>query len=423
MENFIDYFNWTIFVLFVVFYAYQAFYIIVALSKKSIKHKAEKEHKYAAVIAARNESAVIKYLIDSIRAQDYPKDKLSVFVVADNCTDDTAQVARDAGAIVYERFDNKLVGKGYALDYIFRKIEEDHGDEGIEAYMVFDADNLLAPGFIRAMNDEYDAGYKVLTSYRNSKNYGSNWISAGYSLWYLRESVYLNNSRMILGTSCAISGTGFLVDAELIRNQGGWIHHLLTEDIEFSTDCILHDIKIGYCADAMVYDEQPITFEQSWKQRLRWSKGFYQVFGHYSLGLIKNIFKKKRFACYDMLMTLTPAVFVTLGSLLFNGIIALYALYDFQSMRHILPIALQAIGAALMNGYLTLFIVGALTTFTEWKKFSCPAIKKILYMFTFPIFIYTYIPISIVALFKKVHWAPIKHQVACSVDEVCRENA
>ncbi len=423
MENFIDYFNWTIFVLFVVFYAYQAFYIIVALSKKSIKHKAEKEHKYAAVIAARNESAVIKYLIDSIRAQDYPKDKLSVFVVADNCTDDTAQVARDAGAIVYERFDNKLVGKGYALDYIFRKIEEDHGDEGIEAYMVFDADNLLAPGFIRAMNDEYDAGYKVLTSYRNSKNYGSNWISAGYSLWYLRESVYLNNSRMILGTSCAISGTGFLVDAELIRNQGGWIHHLLTEDIEFSTDCILHDIKIGYCADAMVYDEQPITFEQSWKQRLRWSKGFYQVFGHYSLGLIKNIFKKKRFACYDMLMTLTPAVFVTLGSLLFNGIIALYALYDFQSMKHILPIALQAIGAALMNGYLTLFIVGALTTFTEWKKFSCPAIKKILYMFTFPIFIYTYIPISIVALFKKVHWAPIKHQVACSVDEVCRENA
>ena len=423
MENFIDYFNWTIFVLFVVFYAYQAFYIIVALSKKSIKHKAEKEHKYAAVIAARNESAVIKYLIDSIRAQDYPKDKLSIFVVADNCTDDTAQVARDAGAIVYERFDNKLVGKGYALDYIFRKIEEDHGDEGIEAYMVFDADNLLAPGFIRAMNDEYDAGYKVLTSYRNSKNYGSNWISAGYSLWYLRESVYLNNSRMILGTSCAISGTGFLVDAELIRNQGGWIHHLLTEDIEFSTDCILHDIKIGYCADAMVYDEQPITFEQSWKQRLRWSKGFYQVFGHYSLGLIKNIFKKKRFACYDMLMTLTPAVFVTLGSLLFNGIIALYALYDFQSMKHILPIALQAIGAALMNGYLTLFIVGALTTFTEWKKFSCPAIKKILYMFTFPIFIYTYVPISIVALFKKVHWAPIKHQVACSVDEVCRENA
>ena len=124
-----------------------------------------------------------------------------------------------------------------------------------------------------------------------------------------------------------------------------------------------------------------------------------------------------------MLMTLAPAVFVTLGSLLFNGFIALYALYDFQSMRHILPIALQAMGAALMNGYLTLFIVGALTTFTEWKKFSCPAIKKILYMFTFPIFIYTYIPISIVALFKKVHWAPIKHQVACSVDEVCRENA
>lgn len=423
MENFINYFNWTIFVLFVVFYAYQAFYLIVALFRKPVRHTAGKEHKYAAVIAARNESAVIRYLIDSIRGQDYPEDKLAVFVVADNCTDDTAQVARDAGAIVYERFDTEHVGKGYALDYIFRKIEEDHGHEGYEAYMVFDADNLLAPGFVRAMNNEYDAGYKVLTSYRNTKNYGSNWISAGYSLWYLRESVYLNNSRMILGTSCAISGTGFLVDAELIHSQGGWIHHLLTEDIEFSTDCILHDIKIGYCADAMVYDEQPVTFEQSWKQRLRWSKGFYQVFGHYSWGLLKNLCAKRRFACYDMLMTLAPAVFVTLGSLLFNGGVAAWALYDPRSMREVLPAALQAMGAAVMNGYLTLFVVGALTTYTEWKKFSCSTLKKIVYMFTFPIFIFTYIPISVVALFKKVKWAPIKHQVACSVDEVCRENA
>ena len=136
------------------------------------------------------------------------------------------------------------------------------------------------------MNKVFDSGYKVITSYRNSKNYDSNWISAGYSLWFLREAKYLNNSRMQLGTSCAISGTGFLVSAEIIRNNGGWIHHLLTEDIEFTVDSVIHGVKIGYAANAILYDEQPTLFRQSYNQRLRWAKGFYQVFAKYGLGLV-----------------------------------------------------------------------------------------------------------------------------------------
>ena len=74
---------------------------------------------------------------------------------------------------------------------------------------------------------------------RNSKNYGTNWISAGYALWFLRESRFLNGARMKLGTSCAISGTGFLVSSKMIQKDGGWKYNLLTEDIEFSTDHII----------------------------------------------------------------------------------------------------------------------------------------------------------------------------------------
>lgn len=105
------------------------------------------------------------------------------------------------------------------------------------------------------MNKTFGLGFEAITSYRNSKNYGTNWISAGYSLWFLREAKYLNNARLELNTSCAISGTGFLLSRKLVEENGGWKHHLLTEDVEFSVDSVIQGKKIGYCSTAMLYDE------------------------------------------------------------------------------------------------------------------------------------------------------------------------
>ena len=122
------------------------------------------------------------------------------------------------------------------------------------------------------MNVTFSQGYDIITCYRNSKNYGDNWISAGYGLWFLRESRYLNLARMRLGSSCGVSGTGFLFSAAVLALQGGgWPFHLLTEDIEFTIDHVVRGVRIGYCPEAIVYDEQPVSFRQSWAQRLRWS--------------------------------------------------------------------------------------------------------------------------------------------------------
>lgn len=118
-----------------------------------------------------------------------------------------------------ERFNQTLVGKGYALDFLLKNIPSSFAPD---AYLVFDADNTLDSHYIEEMNKVYAAGYLASTSYRNSCNYDSNWISAGYGLWFLRESRYLNQARMKLGTSCAISGTGFMIAASLIRKNHGW---------------------------------------------------------------------------------------------------------------------------------------------------------------------------------------------------------
>lgn len=420
MLSFISIFNLIIFILFTCFYFYQVIYVFVSLFMKSKELNASINHKYAVVIAARNESAVIGQLINSIKRQNYPTQLLDIYVVADNCTDNTADVAKNAGARVFERFNRQQVGKGYALDYAFKNIL--NSNDVYDGYFVFDADNLLDENYINEMNKTFDNGYKVVTSYRNSKNYDTNWLSAGYSLWFLREAKYLNNSRMILNTGCAISGTGFMVSDEIIRKNNGWKHHLLTEDIEFSVDNAIQGIKIGYCEKAVLYDEQPYLFEQSWNQRLRWAKGFYQVFASYGKSLIKGIFTQRSFCCYDMFVTIMPALFLTLTSVAVNMFFFYFGLINIEIYPELMKETTTAVLMSAINSYLVLFAMGLLTTITEWKNINCSTIKKIKYMFSFPIFIFTYVPISIVALFKfkKIEWKPITHSITKTIEEIQR---
>ncbi|MGN0329543.1 MAG: glycosyltransferase family 2 protein [Lachnospira sp.] len=417
--------NSFIYMMLTILYFYQAFYVIVALfgekKKKHFEEEAKTFHKYAFIIAARNENAVIGNLIDSIKNQNYPKELIDVIVVADNCTDNTAEISRQHGAIVYERFDSVKVGKGYALDYVFNKLAEENGDYTCyDGYFVFDADNVIDVNYVREMNKVFDSGYRVVTSYRNSKNYDTNWITAGYSLWFLREAKYLNNPRMILKTSCAVSGTGYLVDSSIIKQNNGWKCNLLTEDIEFSVTNILEGEKIGYCGNAVFYDEQPTTFRQSWNQRMRWTKGFYQVLFKYGKDLIKAMFKQRRMfvSCYDMLMTLAPATLFTLGLMLVNIVMLICSATNPVLFKQMIGPTLMAVCLGLVNFYIMLFVVGLITLISEWKKILAPGRKKIMYLFSFPLFIATYIPISIVALFKKVEWKPIPHTVVKTMDEL-----
>ena len=119
--------NFSIALLFTLCYAYQFFYLAVPLVKRDKPHRPVTYHRFAVLISARNEEAVLGHLLDSIRAQDYPSDLITTFVVADNCTDATAQVARAHGAVVYERFNRSQVGKGYALDFLLQRIPRDYG--------------------------------------------------------------------------------------------------------------------------------------------------------------------------------------------------------------------------------------------------------------------------------------------------------
>ena len=404
--------NFVIAVAFFLLYIYQLFFVLVPFFKKDEPHKEEVINRFAVMISARNESNVIGQLIASLKKQDYASDMFDVFVVADNCTDNTAEVARNAGAIVYERFNTEKVGKGYALDYLIGNIFEKYGRDYYDGFMVFDADNILDKGFISAMNRTFTDGHRIITSYRNSKNYGTNWISAGYALWFLRESKYLNYSRMLMHTSCAISGTGFLVHKDIIKRNDGWKCFLLTEDIQFSIKSVIEGETVGYCKDAILYDEQPVSFSQAWTQRLRWARGFLQVFAHHGPELMRQTLKTGRFSCYDMTMTILPSIFLSMATCLMNAVGVTAAICNGEDVTGLLMLAVHWC----VNVYWMVFALGMITTITERKQIHCSTKKKILYTFTFPIYLFSYVPISIAALFKQVKWEPIQHGNACTVE-------
>lgn len=413
-------FNSIVGLLFTLCFLYQVVFFFIGLIRGEVSiEPAKKQHSYAFFIAAHNEEAVIANLVKSIKEQDYPSELIDIFVVADACTDNTAQAARDAGAIVYERNDLSRKGKSWVMDYGFDRILKEYPGKH-EAFFIFDADNLLSRDYVSVMNDAFDQGYLALTSYRNSKNFGSSWISAAYATWFMREARYLNNARMICGTSCAVSGSGYLVSAKIIQGMHGWDFHTLTEDIQFATFCAIHGVRIGY-APAEFYDEQPVTLKASIKQRMRWTKGFYQVLFTYGRHMLTSITKFRRFAAYDMLMVIGPAMLLTLLCLMVNAtfIVVGSLSHGFLATDSEIEMAIGSVIMIFAYMYGTFFVMGLFTTISERKHIHCPQRWRIFAnLFTFPLFMFTYVPLTVAALFLKVDWVPTPHDVSVTLDEV-----
>lgn len=414
-------FNILIWAFFTFAYFYQIVYILITWRRGVVKlPKAQKNHRYAFFIAAHNEESVIANLVQSIKGQKYPQELLDVFVVADACTDETAETARKAGAIVYERNDLARKGKSWVLDYGFDKILNEYPDT-YEAFFVFDADNLLSPTYVEEMNKAFDAGYLVSTSYRNSKNFDSSWISSAYALWFLREAKFLNNSRMLMGTGCAISGSGWMVSTRIIQGMHGWDFHTLTEDIQFSTFCAANGIRIAY-APAEFFDEQPLTLAASWTQRMRWTKGFYQVFFSYIGDLFHGI-GQKRFSSYDMLMTIAPGMILTLIAVFVNCTYLLLGSLGrgYFATSNELSMCIGSLIMTFGSMYVVFFILAIITTISEHSHIHCRPERRwriFTNLFTFPLFMMTYIPITVAALFKKVEWIPTKHTVTITMQDM-----
>ncbi len=428
-------------------------------------------HKYAVLIAARNEEAVISNLIDSIHKQDYPKELVTIFVVADNCTDKTAQIARDNGAICYERFNDTDKTKGFALQFLLENIRKDYGIESFEGYFIFDADNLLKEDYISRMNDSFDAGEKIITSYRATKNFTESWIASTYALHWISSIRTRHRARSVLRLATNIQGTGFLFANEIVKD--GWKYTSLTEDRALTADCVVQGYEISYNNDAIFYDEQPVNLKIAIRQRIRWAKGHLQAFVESGPGLFKNIFIDRttvkapeenylqflwrsirhRFMSFDTFGQLCPKHIINIAKWIVCQLIlypfVCYKLgmetiglfYNSTVLGQVLTYIFGDIMISLDPGLQTYFmcmglvlwlnlwrriclylqnIFGAVYLFiVERKRIMKISIwKKILYCFTWPTFSIIGRYAQYFALFMKVTWKPIPHESKVKIEDL-----
>ena len=288
---------------------YMLYYVLIAIfafREKRNEYKNNIKKKFAILIPARNEELVIGNLVETLNNQNYSKDKYDIFVIPNNCDDNTEEVAKSFNAKIIDCKNVITNSKGDVLRYAFKYLRE----KDYDAYLIFDADNIVHPNFISEMNNTLCNGYRVAQGYRDSKNPSDTWISSSHSLHYMIQNYFMNRARMNINKSCFVNGTGFMISKEYL-NENGYNSLTITE--------------------AITYDEQPISFDASWKQRKRWSIGTLQCLKVYWRKIFKDLFKNRNFGSLESIMFLTAPLVQLIGT--FN--IVLQVMVDFFTYRKI----------------------------------------------------------------------------------------
>lgn len=378
-----------------------AYFVVIALfalKKRREFPECAPQTRFAVVIPARNEANVIGNLVASLRAQNYPEELYDIYVVPNNCTDDTDEAARAAGARII-RCTGPVKSKGDALRCsldLLLKYEPKY-----DAFCVFDADNIADENFLSEMNRAFCAGAQVAKGRTEARNPHDSWVSGCYALYFSTFNLFYNRARAACGLSAKLIGTAFALHRDVLEESGGWRTTTIAEDAEFAAQCAVSGKRVAWVPNAVAYDEEPTSFRLSLVQRRRWCSGVMQVSRLSLPSLFAALRSGRRPLAFDFIMFLVmPFVqavsFIPLaGSFVFS---ALYArTFGELALSVLLPALIYCVGTALL----------ATVTAAQSGKLKVHILKSIL---MYPLFTITWLPLQTAALFKKTtKWIEIKH--------------
>ena len=368
------------------------FSILPFFRKEEQLHSDHKQYRYAVLIPARNEENVITDLLESLKNQNYPSELIDIRVLINDCSDHTAKIAEEYGAEILE-CGNQMHTKGEVLRYAFEQYKD---DTDTDAYIIFDADNIVDQDFVSRCNSLYSSGAKVIQGKRCGVDTQDSVVSGFYRIYYALQNGQYNASRRKAGLSASINGSGWLVDKKLIDTEG-FECVTIVEDFEYTILCDLNDTMIYYCQTAVTKDEFPDDLITSIRQRVRWSKGIIENIIRYVPSLFKKALRGSLSSFDVLLVTISClAIALTFPVLAVN--------YIFVANYMKLSTWLLMVSALLWVG----FVVAAFLAIIENKD---PLKKNLKSIILFPIFILTWMIAFILSLFQKGHnWTPIEHR-------------
>ncbi|NGM82560.1 glycosyltransferase family 2 protein [Paenibacillus sp. 7124] len=389
---------------------YQFGFSLFGLRRKKKKELVQPQKSFAVLVAAHNEQEVVGALMENLKQLNYPKELYDVFVICDNCTDATARIVREHGMNACVRTNNNLRGKGYAIEWMLGNLWE--MPRQYDAVVMFDADNLAHTDFLMEMNNDLCAGAKVIQGYIDTKNPEDSWITAAYgiSYWYINRLWQL--SRHNLGMANFLGGTGMCFETNLLKEMG-WGATSLVEDLEFTMRSASKGVYPVFNYDAKVFDEKPLTFKASSRQRLRWMQGHFTVARRYFFPLLWQSIKERSLTKFDLALY-GANVYIVLLTFLMTAVMWIdSSLLDGPHIANLyghLPLWLSyvAIGANIF----TFFISMILEKVTFKKVYA--------YMLVFPVYLISWYPITFYAFFTQNNkqWSHTKHTRVVRLEEV-----
>lgn len=395
----------------IIFYTFYYFGLSVfGLYRKRGTKIAKPEKTFAVVVAAHNEQAVIGPLVDNLYSLDYPKSLYDIFVVADNCDDETAGIARQHGAHVHQRFHKTKRGKGFALEWMFDRLFK--MEKRYDAVVIFDADNLAKENFLIEMNNKLCQGHQIVQCYLDSKNPFDTWVTNTFSIAFWLTNRLLQLARYNAGLSNVLGGTGMCISMDVLQKYG-WGAHSLTEDLEFSMKALVHGVKTSWAHDAVVYDEKPLTFMQSWNQRKRWAQGQVDVAGRYFFVLLAKGIREGKWTYIDAAIHLFQPAFVMLATLfMFINFIPYIQPSYTQIYQSVMP----------FTGWQILQAVQYLYPLVALALDGLP-LRAYLGLILYPVFMYSWIPIVFLGFInrKDKEWSHTLHTRGISYQEVVKQ--
>jgi len=367
---------------------------LFTLCRRESYQAAPAQTRFAVVVAARNEEAVIGNLVESILHQNYPSALRDIYVVPNNCTDHTEAAAVAAGARIL-CCSGSVSCKGDALHEAIGRLMARNYD----AFVVFDADNIADPDFLQRMNDAIAAGARVCKGRMRVLNPAQSGVSGCYGLYFSFFDWGFNRPRAALGLSAKLVGTGFAVHREVFQTLGGWNTDTISEDAEFAVQCARQGYRVHWVYDAVSYDEAPVRFVTSLHQRRRWCSGVMQT-GRQELRNLWASASPRPILRWDMTMFLLSPFAQALSGLLMGANLLVHSavllplLIPGLCTGYLGAVALS-VGLCLLDGY-------------DLRDMG----RAIL---VFPLFMATWTPLQILSLFKDTKtWRAIPHTGAIS---------
>jgi cellulose synthase/poly-beta-1,6-N-acetylglucosamine synthase-like glycosyltransferase len=278
---------------------------------------------FAILIPAHDEEMMLGTLLENLSTLTYPRERYTVYVVADNCTDTTAELARKSEQVqVYERTDQAKRGKGYALQWLMQELEAAHRIH--DAYVILDADSIVCPTFLLSMNRELLHGAQALQACYTVLNATA---SPGSALRWIALAL-VNHVRPLgrngLGGSSTLNGNGMCLSRNFLQRYP-WQSFSLAEDYHYYLSLVENGERVQYVPDAVVRSQMPTTFAQMRTQDIRWesSGGGRSPWG-VALRLLSGGIRQRDFVRIEALAELiTPPLSLLVAGCLFSFVLSM----------------------------------------------------------------------------------------------------